>query len=219
MVVEKNVFDVMANSIITTLTYIMHAGSGILQVSIYFLMVITFGFALVKTYQTFRALVCCDLNEIAENGPPYDFFTNTKTPLSVIAASFFEKSKGHYLEEKKNGQTSEITIPPDAFIRDAAFQFSERYFERTFLEPISMIANLMPPLGFIGTIMGMVIHFLSNTGSLTGEITMGGIATALYTTFIGLICYTFLEFLKKTFCTLAHKRIDEGLSAVSASTN
>ncbi len=219
MIVERNLFDVMANSIITTLTYVINAGSGILQLSIYFIMAVTFGFALIKTYQTFRALARCDPHKIAGNGPSSDFYTNTKTPLSIIAGAFFEKSKKHYLQKQEDDQASERTVLPDAFIRDAAFQFSERYFERTFLDPISMIANLMPPLGFIGTIMGMVIHFLSNTGSLNSEITMAGIATALYTTFIGLICYTFLEFLKKTFCTLAQKRIDEGLTAVSVSTD
>ena len=78
-----------------------------------------------------------------------------------------------------------------------------------------MLASLMPPLGFIGTIMGMVIHFLSNTGDLKSSITIIGIATALYTTFIGLIFYTFLEFLKRYFYTLSQKRIDEGLEAVS----
>ena len=107
-------------------------------------------------------------------------------------------------------------IPPDTFIRDAAFQFSERYFENKFLEPISMLANLMPPLGVIGTILGMVIQFLSNSGSLKSDITIVGIATALYTTFIALIFYTFLEFLKRIFYSLAQKRIDEGLAAVSS---
>ncbi|MEE4263798.1 MAG: MotA/TolQ/ExbB proton channel family protein [Desulfobacteraceae bacterium] len=100
-------------------------------------------------------------------------------------------------------------------MRDAAFQFSERYFESKYLEPMSMLAGLMPPLGFIGTIMGMVIHFLSNTGDLKSGITIMGIATALYTTFIGLIFYTFMEFMKRYFYTLAQKRIDEGLDAVA----
>ena len=34
--------------------------------------------------------------------------------------------------------TSRAPIPPDGFIRDAAFQYSERYFEERFLEPISL---------------------------------------------------------------------------------
>jgi len=33
-----------------------------------------------------------------------------------------------------------------------------------------------------GTIIGMVIHFLSNSGTLNSELTMAGIATALCAT-------------------------------------
>jgi biopolymer transport protein ExbB/TolQ len=76
------------------------------------------------------------------------------------------------------------------------------------------MANLMPPLGFIGTIIGMVVHFLSNTASLNSNISVAGIATALYTTFVGLVCYTVLEFLLKIFSGIARRRIDEGLAAV-----
>jgi hypothetical protein len=61
----------------------------------------------------------------------------------------------------------------------------------------------------------MVVHFLANSGTLNSEITVAGIATALYTTFIALICFTFLEFLRKVFYALAHKRIDEGLAAMA----
>ena len=210
----ENLFNGVAESIIATLTYAINAYSGILQIAIYLLIFITFGFALIKTYQSLRTLVYCDFKKIRSHKGLYNFRPNPKTPLAVIAAGFFAKAKKHYLEEEKNPHSTKI-IPPDAFVRDAAFQFSERYFESKFLEPMSMLASLMPPLGFIGTIMGMVIHFLSNTGGLKSDITIVGIATALYTTFIGLIFYTFLEFLKRFFFTLAHKRIDEGLEAVS----
>jgi hypothetical protein len=50
---------------------------------------------------------------------------------------------------------------------------------------------------------------------LNSDVTIAGIATALYTTLIALSCYTFLEFMKKTAYTLAQKRINEGLVAVS----
>lgn len=209
-----NLFNSVAESFIVTLTRTINTYSGILQISIYLLIFITFGFALIKTYHSLRALVYCDFEKIKAHKGLYNFRPNPKTPLSVIAAGFFAKAKKHYLEEEKNPHSTKI-IPPDAFVRDAAYQFGERYFESKFLEPMSMLASLMPPLGFIGTIMGMVIHFLSNTGGLKSDITIVGIATALYTTFIGLIFYTFLEFLKRFFFTLAQKRIDEGLEAVS----
>ena len=210
----ENIFNRMADSFIVTLTTTINFYSGILQLCIYFFIFITFGFALLKVHQSLQALVYCNFEKIKSYAGLHDTTNNRKTPLAVIAAGVFAKAKRHYLKEEKKPHTNQA-IPPDTFIRDAAFQYSERYFESKFLEPMGMLASLMPPLGFIGTIMGMVIHFLSNTGDLKSGITIMGIATALYTTFIGLIFYTFLEFLKRYFYTLAHKRIDEGLEAVS----
>jgi biopolymer transport protein ExbB/TolQ len=207
-------FNRIAESFILTLTHTVNFYSGFLQLLIYLLLFITFGFGLIKIRQSSRALIRCNFERI--NSPPdlSEFKTDAKTPLSVIAAGVYANAKKHYLTENTNPHSNQ-TPPPDAFLRDAAFQFSERYFESKYLEPMSMLAGLMPPLGFIGTIMGMVIHFLSNTGDLKSGITIMGIATALYTTFIGLIFYTFMEFMKRYFYTLAQKRIDEGLDAVA----
>ena len=209
----ENFFNRIAESFILTLTHTINLYSGILQLSIYLVIFITFGFALIKTHHSLQALVFCNFEKIKSNTGLYESRSNPKTPLAVIAAGFFAKAKKHYLAEAKNPHSTKA-IPPDAFIRDAAFQFSERYFESKFIEPMSMLASLMPPLGFIGTIIGMVVHFLSSTGDLKSGITIMGVATALYTTFIGLIFYTFLEFLRRYFYTLAQKRIDEGLEAV-----
>lgn len=212
---NDGLFDMLADSIVKSVTYLVNSYSGALQVFIYLLMAITFFFALTKAYQAFRVLSFKNQEGIKKRTDSDIFHGNIDTPLSFIAAGFFKKTKVHYEEEKENGDSNSKNIPPDAFIRDAAFQFSERYFEEKFLEPISMTANLMPPQGFIGTIIGMVIHFLSNSGTLNSEVTIAGIATALYTTLIALSCFTFLEFTKKIFYSLAQKRIDEGLAAVS----
>ena len=210
----ENIFNRIADSFIITLTTTINYYSGVLQLCIYFLIFITFAFALLKMHHSLQALVYCNFEKIKSHAGIFDISNNRKTPLAVIAAGVFVKAKQHYIKEGKNPGSTQA-IPPDAFVRDAAFQYSERYFESKFLEPMGMLASLMPPLGFIGTIMGMVIHFLSNTGDLKSGITIMGIATALYTTFIGLIFYTFLEFLKRYFYTLAQKRIDEGLEAVA----
>ena len=210
-------FDILADSIVMTVTYLINSYSGVLQVCIYLLMAVTLGFALIKAFQAFRVLSFYRSEDIENRTRSTDFHGNINTPLAVIAAGFFKKSKTHYDEEKEKGDVNDRIVPPDAFIRDAAFQFSERYFEEKFLEPVSMTANLMPPQGFIGTIIGMVIHFLSNSGTLNTEVTIAGIATALYTTLIALSCFTFLEFLKKIFYSMAHKRIDEGLAAAAES--
>jgi biopolymer transport protein ExbB len=215
MPAQDSIFNQMADGIISGLTYLINSYSGIMQLTVYFIMASIFGFALMKAYQSFRALAYFDFRQVKSKEGLKNIPASLKTPLAVISASFFEKAKRHYLEEQNKEQNSDKVMPPDAFIRDAAYQYSERYFEEKFLEPISMMANLMPPMGFIGTIIGMVVHFLSNSGTLNSELTVAGIATALYTTFIALVCFTFLEFLKKIFYSLAYKRIDEGLAAVT----
>lgn len=206
-------FNVISDSILKTITVMINSYSGLLQIVVFFILMLTFLFALMKCYQSFKALRYCDLANIKPSVLSAPF--NRKTPLSVVAASLFVKAKVHYIKEKKKDHSENITIPPDVFIRDAAFQYSERYFEEKYLTPIGLTANLLPPQGFIGTIIGMVVHFLTQQGGVNQQATVSGIATALYTTLIGLIAYTFIEFLKKTFYMLAQKRIDEGLSIVS----
>jgi hypothetical protein len=188
MVVGQNFINNTAESIIGILTFIINSCSGIFQISIYFFILITFGFALIKIYRSLQVLSFCNLDKIKKYKRLSNLRFNSKTPLSVIAALSFQNAKIHYVSKGENKLYSKM-VPPDTFLRDAAFQFSERYFETKFLEPLSMLANLMPPLGFIGTILGMVIQFLSNSD-------------------------TFVEFMKRFFFTLAHKRIDEGLAAV-----
>lgn len=214
MPAQESIFNVLSNGIIDVLTYLINSYSGLLQLIVYAIMASIFGFALIKSYQSLRALTYYDFGKLKSRNSLYNLTADAKIPLALISASFFARTKLHYEQEQRRG-TADKVIPPDAFIRDAAFQFSERYFEEKFLDPVAMMANLMPPMGFIGTIIGMVVHFLSNSGTLSSEVTVAGIATALYTTFIALICFTFLEFLRKVFYALAHRRIDEGLAAIS----
>ncbi len=207
-------FTELAAAIIHALTAFINTFSGFLQVVVYLAIGTLFFYACGKTWQAFRGLKRFDFHQpdsrsriLEQPGHP--------APLALHAASFFCQTKKHYLLEKRGDGGGHKTMPPDAFIRDAAFQYSERHFEERYLEPISLIANLMPPLGFIGTIIGMVVHFLSNSGSLNSHLTVTGIATALYTTFVGLVCYILLELLLKILSALGRKRIDEGLAAAS----
>jgi biopolymer transport protein ExbB/TolQ len=212
---EKNVFNELSEAIINSLTHFINAFSGLLQILVYLTIAVIFFYALVKCGQALRSLARFNFARLDEKDISiFDSFDD-RAPLAVVAASFFCKTKKHYFLEKKNDPQSSKTVPPDGFIRDAAFQYSERYFEERFLEPISLTSNLMPSLGFIGTIIGMVVHFLSNTGSLNSNLTVVGIATALYTTFIGLVCYTILELMLKILSALCRRRIDEGLAAVA----
>lgn len=208
-----NVFNELSDAIINWLTHFINAFSGLLQIVVYLALASIFFYALARCWFTLRSLSRFDFERLGDDDRGL-YAPDRHAPLAMIAASFFCKTKRHYLQEKYVVDHPQH-IPPDGFIRDAAFQYSERYFEQRFLEPISLSAELMPSLGFIGTIIGMVVHFLSNTGSLNSDLTITGIATALYTTFIGLVCYTILCFLLKFFYAQGRRRIDEGLAAVA----
>ena len=212
---EKNVFTDISDAIISSMTHFINAYSGLLQIIVYLVIGISFFYALAKCWFALRSLARFDFGQLGKDLESLDQLDG-RAPLAAVAASFFCKTKIHYLLQKRDDpQQQQTPIPPDGFIRDAAFQYSERYFEERYLEPISLTANLMPSLGFLGTIIGMVIHFLSNTGTLNSNLTVTGIATALYTTFVGLVCYTTLEFCLKIFYALGRKRIDEGLAAMA----
>ncbi len=194
------------------LTVFINSFSGLLQISVYIVIGILFFYALGKCWQAFRALSHFDFPQLGSAA----LLENCAypAPLALVAASSFSKTKKHYVLEKRCDLQGHKMMPPDGFIRDAAFQYSERYFEENFLDPIATAANMMPPLGFIGTIIGMVVNFLATNGTLKSQMTVTGIATALYTTLIGLVCYTILELVLKVFSSLARRRIDEGLAAV-----
>jgi biopolymer transport protein ExbB/TolQ len=210
---DKNIFDTLNEAIIASLSQFVNSYSGLLQVLNYLAIAVFFFYALTKCWQAQRYLAHIDLRQLGEGAEDFENLDN-RSSLAIVAASFFCKTKKHYLQERHNDRRQNSS-PPDGYIRDAAFQYSERYFQVQFLEPISLIANLMPPLGFLGTIIGISVHFLSNAGTLNSNLTVTGIATALYTTFVGLICFTILEFMLKIFYPLSRKRIEEGLEAVA----
>ncbi len=211
---EENFFNTISEGVIGSLTHFIHSFSGLLQILIYLIIGIFFSYALIKAWQCFRALARLDVRALGNRAlPMLEKSGDAPAPLAVIAASFYYRARKHYLLEQEADPLK--TIPPDAFIQDAAFQYSEKFFEERFLNPIAMVANLMPPLGFIGTIIGMVVHFLSSSGALNTHLAVAGIATALYTTFIAMICYTILEFFLKIFSGLARRRIDEGVTGVT----
>ncbi len=203
-----SIFDFLSDSIIRGVTHFINGHSGFLQIAIYLVLALTFGFAIVKCLKATRILARADASKFREQ----ELLTaphSPGTPLAVVSAAFFLKTKRHYAERTMSNAID--PVPPDVYITDAAAQYTERYFQEKYLEPVSMTANLLPPIGFIGTIVGMTIHFINETGTINANATAAGIATALYTTLLALIGYTCIEFFKKALYILSQKRIDEGL--------
>jgi len=84
---------------------------------------------------------------------------------------------------------------PSDFVVDASRQYVVNEYESHYAHIISMYANLLPPIGFIGTTGGMLFLFLSiHLGDVSLE--LGALALALTSSIFALIGFALLEGLK-----------------------
>ena len=84
---------------------------------------------------------------------------------------------------------------PVSFLRDAARQYVLNEYEVHYAEPVAMYANILPPIGFIGTTVGMLVLFISMNLS-NQSLQLGALGVALTSTIFALIGLTTLESLK-----------------------
>ena len=103
---------------------------------------------------------------------------------------------------------------PQAFVRDAAKQLVVDDYESSFAQPISMYANILPPIGFIGTTCGLAVLLLSMRVS-HDMLQMGALALALSSTIFALIGYATLESMKIHLYGRLSRSIDAGLGGLA----
>ena len=84
---------------------------------------------------------------------------------------------------------------PAEFVIDASRQYVENEYESNYAKLISMYANLLPPIGFIGTTTGMLILFFSMHAS-SSSLELGALALALTSSIFALIGFAVLEAIK-----------------------
>ncbi|ABW67041.1 MotA/TolQ/ExbB proton channel family protein [Desulfosudis oleivorans] len=99
------------------------------------------------------------------------------------------------------------------FLADATRQMAENMFESRYMEPLTMFASLLPPLGFIGTVFGMILIFLVKVDP-GSELNTIGLGAALFTTLAALILFVVLEIIKTWLLRLLRNRVDQGLAFV-----
>lgn len=122
-------------------------------------------------------------------------------PLMVMAA------KTYYSARNEHGETQY----PASFLVDATHQLVENLYHTRYINKITMITNLFPPMGFIGTIFGMIMIFLAK-GDPNSDLNTTGLGAALFTTLMALTCFVILEVFKKNLINLAASRIERALS-------
>lgn len=84
---------------------------------------------------------------------------------------------------------------PREFIIDATKQYVVNEYDAHYARRISMYANLLPPIGFIGTTGGMLVLFVAMHMS-DGALELGALAIALTSSIFALVGFSALEGLK-----------------------
>lgn len=106
-------------------------------------------------------------------------------PLAILMVRILQKS---LRENEHDGQ-------PSDFVFDASRQYVMNEYEHNYARLISMYANLLPPLGFVGTTGGMLINFLSMHTKDEG-LEVISLALALSSSFFALFSFAMLDALK-----------------------
>lgn len=101
------------------------------------------------------------------------------------------------------------------FVADATRQMVENLFENRYMEALAMSANLLPPLGFLGTVFGMILIFLVKVDP-GSELNTVGLGVALFTTLAALILFVILEIVKMGLLRMLRNRVNRGLSFAEA---
>ena len=126
-----------------------------------------------------RVLACDELQRSLEGA------VRAREPMALVLLRVLDQS----LRENEAGHH------PTEFLRDASKQHVMNEYETRWSQPLSMYANLLPPIGFIGTTLGLMILFASmHLSDQTLEV--GALGLALTSTIFALMGFATLEGLK-----------------------
>jgi hypothetical protein len=99
---------------------------------------------------------------------------------------------------------------PTTFLVDASRQYVTHEVRANYFDPISMFSNILPPIGFIGTLIGLVVLVLSKeSGSETLELV--GLAGAVSKSILALFGFIVLESIKILLYGRMMRGLDDAL--------
>ena len=124
------------------------------------------------------------------------------TLIRVLRKSLFESDRESY---------------PTEFVVDASKQYAMNEYDSQYAQPISMYANLLPPIGFIGTTTGLLILFLSMHAS-SESLELGALALALTSSIFALVAFAILEGMKIRLYTRLLGSLQHALYAAQSKT-
>ncbi len=95
----------------------------------------------------------------------------------------------------RSSQKESAERMPMAFMIDASRQYVTNEYEANYVKPITMFSNILPPIGFIGTLFGLVVLVLAKDGG-DDMLAMVGLAGAVSKSICALFGFIVLESLK-----------------------
>lgn len=116
----------------------------------------------------------------------------------------------------RSSQKDNAERMPLAFLIDASRQYVTNEYEASYAKPITMFSNILPPIGFIGTLFGLVVLVLSK-GSGDEMLEMIGLAGAVSKSICALFGFIVLESLKIRLYGRMLAGLDDATGIVSKS--
>jgi len=102
---------------------------------------------------------------------------------------------------------------PREFVLDASKQYVLNEYEMHYARPIGMYANLLPPIGFTGTTIGILMRLLSLNFSHQA-LELGSLATALVVTVLALVGFASMEAVKVFLYNRLLRCLDDAMGVV-----
>ena len=106
---------------------------------------------------------------------------------------------------------------PMAFLIDASRQYVSNEYEANYAKPITLYSNILPPIGFIGTLFGLVVLVIAKGSDGDEMLAMVGLAGAVSKSICALFGFVVLESLKIRLYGRMLAGLDEATGIVSRS--
>jgi hypothetical protein len=107
---------------------------------------------------------------------------------------------------------------PMAFLIDASRQYVTNEYEANYAKPITLYSNILPPIGFIGTLLGLVVLVLAKDGG-DAMLELVGLAGAVSKSICALFGFIVLESLKIRLYGRMLAGLDEATGIVARSSH
>jgi hypothetical protein len=140
-----------------------------------------------------------------------------KAALERDTATVHEPIAVQVLRVLRASQKDNPEKMPMAFLIDASRQYVSNEYEANYAKPITLFSNILPPIGFIGTLFGLVVLVLGKGGEGDAMLEMVGLAGAVSKSICALFGFIVLEALKIRLYGRMLAGLDEATGIVSRS--